>query len=513
MGLVENAKLDYCLRISGLRKAFGGQSVLRRVEADVRKGDVVLLRGPNGSGKTTLLNILTGNIAPDAGTIELFTNGGRERFTFPRRWWRNLDPFDHFTPERVAVEGVGRTWQELRLFSTLGLIENIAVATPGQPGENPGKAVFCFRSVRRRDAVNLSDAAARLEKLGLAGRGTSSADMISLGQSKRVAIARSIQAGAQILLLDEPLSGLDASGVQGVMQMLRELVQQSGLTLIIVEHVLNLPSILELATTVWTLRDGELVVENLDSVQPTNYGNATDPIWAALVGSAGEHGRVRRLALPGGASLLIAAPNAEDTSQPVLDVRDVVVRRGRRLVIGEASSDDTLKGVSFSLRRGEIGLLQAPNGWGKTTLLEALAGELPLTRGEVRVDGASITMVPTWTRAKRGVSLLQARNHVFGTLTVGENLKIGGVREIPTGLRRLSTRKGCDLSGGEKQKVAVANALAGRGFCVGLLDEPCSALDHESIAELCNTAAAIREKTALLITVPSRADLSAPLQS
>lgn len=100
----------------------------------------MLLRGNNGSGKTTLLNILSGNLEPDEGSIHLQVNGASEHFKFPRRWWENLNPFDHFTPERVAREGVGRTWQDVRLFNSMTLAENIAVASPFR------ELVSCVRS-------------------------------------------------------------------------------------------------------------------------------------------------------------------------------------------------------------------------------------------------------------------------------------------------------------------------------------------------------------------------------
>jgi branched-chain amino acid transport system ATP-binding protein len=125
------------MRAEGLRKSFGGQTVLDGVSLDLKQGEVVLLRGANGSGKTTLLNILTGNLEPDAGRIQLFTNGETEQFDFPRSWWQELNPLDRFLPERLAQEGVGRTWQDIRLFSTQSLQDNIAVATPDQIGENP----------------------------------------------------------------------------------------------------------------------------------------------------------------------------------------------------------------------------------------------------------------------------------------------------------------------------------------------------------------------------------------
>ena len=127
------------LRAQDLHQQFGGQTILNRVSVELGAGEVVLLRGANGSGKTTLLNILTGNLEPDAGAIELMTNGVSEVFRYPRRWWEMKS---RLTPERVAKAGIGRTWQDIRLFSTQNLLDNIACAAPNQLGENPAWALL-----------------------------------------------------------------------------------------------------------------------------------------------------------------------------------------------------------------------------------------------------------------------------------------------------------------------------------------------------------------------------------
>lgn len=125
------------LETTGVKKSFGGQVILESVNLKLQRGEVVLLRGENGSGKTTLLNILTGNLKPDAGTVQYLADGTHRAYRFPRRWWQELNPFDYFTPEFVAHKGMGRTWQDVRLFSSQSLRDNIAVAEPSQPGENP----------------------------------------------------------------------------------------------------------------------------------------------------------------------------------------------------------------------------------------------------------------------------------------------------------------------------------------------------------------------------------------
>ena len=92
------------LSVKGLKKSFGGQVILDDISLDLKRGEVVLLRGENGSGKTTLVNILTGNLEPDKGELHLNINGNKELFSFPRRWWKEVNPFDHFTPERLVSE-------------------------------------------------------------------------------------------------------------------------------------------------------------------------------------------------------------------------------------------------------------------------------------------------------------------------------------------------------------------------------------------------------------------------
>ena len=213
------------MRARNLRKRFGGHTVLDSIDLELRQGEVVLLRGENGAGKTTLLNILTGNLEPDAGEISYLSNGGPRTYRFPRRWWEELNPFDHFTPEFVAREGVGRTWQDIRLFQAHSLRDNIAVSVLDQPGENPIHAVCSPRLVRRREIEVGEKADAILERFGLRERAGSSADRVSLGQSKRVAIGRALASHARIIFLDEPFAGLDRQGIRGVLEILASLVR------------------------------------------------------------------------------------------------------------------------------------------------------------------------------------------------------------------------------------------------------------------------------------------------
>jgi ABC-type branched-subunit amino acid transport system ATPase component len=490
------------LRIKGLQKAFGGQVVLDGVSLELRQGEVALLRGDNGSGKTTLLNILTGNLEPDAGTIQLFTNEVKENFHFPGRWWQGLNPLNRFTPELMSREGVGRTWQEIRLFPTQNLSDNIALATPGQLGENPVWALLRRRAVQQQERVILNSAEEALSELGLKGREISSADKVSLGQSKRVAIARAVQTGARILFLDEPLAGLDEAGVGEVMNLLERLACDKKITLVIVEHVFNISRILDLATTVWTLGSGKVTVETPASVRAEIEQTAVNGIQDWIGEIAGTDSNIVNQKLPGGAVLSAAIPVSANPSPVMLEVEDLVVHRGKRMVIGEQAQNARIHGLSFTLHKGQLAFLQAPNGWGKTTLLEAIAGLIPITSGSIRLNGKSVQDLPAWERAANGMSLLQARNHSFPELSVREALRLSHVSSVPENIAHLLERHISDLSGGEKQKVAMACVLGNGKKKINLLDEPFSALDPTAITTLLQSVNQVLKKSCIFLAVP-----------
>ena len=492
------------MRATGLHKRFGGQVILDEAEFELRRGEIVLLRGPNGSGKTTLLNILTGNLEPDAGNIEIAAEQalGTENFTFPPSWLGGLNPIDHFTPERIANEGVGRTWQDIRLFPTHSLRDNVVLAMKNQTGENPLAVFFKRSTIEREESEWGKQADGLLSRFGLGGRETSSADMISLGQSKRVAIARTVQAGARILFLDEPLAALDANGIRDIMGLLDELVKEHAVTLVIVEHVFNIPKVLDLATTVWTIDDATIRIESPEDVRKESFHNEGDALRPWLSELAGSEDAIVDVELPGGALLSHVKLDPAAADQPGLDIKDLVVHRGRRPVIGRTDTDGSVEGLSFRVPRGSLAVLQAPNGWGKTTFLEALSGIIPIASGEMHIYGTAVHKIPTWSRISRGLSVMQSRDNAFPNLSVDESLKLAAVEDPPENVRPFMGRRISDLSGGERQKVAAACSLANATDTVTILDEPFGMLDVASIPKL-QAEIAANKNGATLILVPA----------
>jgi ABC-type branched-subunit amino acid transport system ATPase component len=466
----------------GLHKRFGGTDVLRGVDLSLRRGEVVLLRGPNGAGKTTLINTLTGHLEADAGEITIRTNGTVERFSFPFGTLKRLNPFLHFLPERVAREGVMRTWQDTRLFSSLGLAENIAVAAPAHPGQNPLNLFFRPGRVRRFEQTAANEARHRLNLLQLDGRDSSSGNRISLGQTKRVAIAQAISARARILFFDEPLAGLDADGIKSVVDMLRELSQDHGVSIVIVEHQMNAPHILQIADTIWTLDQGVLTSRPIDDIATDSDPAGADIFEAFLVREGWQVAREQDL--PRGAHLRVYRKKVlAKNSAPRLEIQGLAIKRGNRWVIGrENDSQEVLGTLHFKLYPGDLGLLLAPNGWGKTTVLDALTGLACTVSGSITLNGRDCAEMPSWQRATMGIKYFRASKVVFPTLSRKETAQLFRLNKsgnAMTGRNRLMN----SLSGGE-QRHHLTQILAHHNYSLLVLDEPFSGLDDMAFREL-----------------------------
>lgn len=443
---------EVVLEAKGLTKSFGGNAVLTGVDFKLHRGEVVLLQGANGSGKTTLLNILTGNLKPDGGTMR-------------------------------QHETLGRTWQDVRLFASQTLADNIAMATPRQPGENPLNALFLAWKTWCEENRNAAEVAELLGKMGLADRANVSGSGAKIAEAKFVAMFRAIRAGAKVLFLDEPLAGLDHAETEAVLSTLRNLVKQHGLTLVVIEHALNIPKILQIATTVWTLKNGRLSIGTIDTADEATGGELRE--WLR---SIALDGTLREMNLPGGAHLAIASRRVGVRS--MLVVSNYKVNRGARPVIAVP--------VSFSLKEGDIAILEAPNGWGKTTLLESIAGLVPAVSGTVEFLGEDMTTLPAWKRSGNGLRLKRSGGGLFTQMTVLENARLNHVLDpiLPV----FASRKAGSLSGGESRRLSFETAIGNPNTNMLMLDEPFQALDIIESARVRSTLS--NNTQTFLITTP-----------
>ena len=277
------------------------------------------------------------------------------------------------------------------------------------------------------------------------------------------------------------------------MALLRDLVATRHLALVIVEHALNIPIVLELASRVWTLEDGRIREDPIDSVR-NETAAASHPEVREWIGTLG--GTRRQEELPSGAVLTVVSRQPDGAV--VLDAEDLVVYRAGRRVLGWSEPNGAIRGISLRLRTGDVAMLEAPNGWGKTTLLESLMGLVPTAAGVVRVNGRAVR--DPHQRVRAGVVLLRPFATLFNHLTVDDNVRLYGRPVEPIefdGDVLVGT-----LSGGQRQRLAW-NITVGRRSDVLLLDEPLTSMDAATVPKALATLAAMDQR-AVLVTVPKR---------
>ncbi len=207
------------LKIEGLTKRFGGVVALDRVSFEVRRGAIVSLIGPNGAGKTTLFNCVTGVVRPDAGSI-LFGEESLEKLA----------------SHQVAQSGIARTFQNIRLFANLSVLENVLAGTYLRTKAGLWEALWPWGLGARQEERWALDRSLRLlDLLGLSSCAQQLAGALSYGQQRRLELARALACDPALLLLDEPAAGLNFSEKQELMEFLRELKKQER-TILLIEH-------------------------------------------------------------------------------------------------------------------------------------------------------------------------------------------------------------------------------------------------------------------------------------
>jgi branched-chain amino acid transport system permease protein len=198
------------LKISGLVKHFGGVKAVDEVDMEVERNTVHALIGPNGSGKTSLLNVLSGIYRPTAGHIDF-----------------DGEDITHLKPHQRAGHGLGRTFQNIRLFTDMNVLDNVKVGA-----ERPGNAIGGAAALERH-------ALAALGFVGLAPRALEVVGSMSYGHQRLVEIARALAGNPKLLLLDEPGAGLNHAEKDGLVLLLQRL-KGHGLTIVIVDHDMHL---------------------------------------------------------------------------------------------------------------------------------------------------------------------------------------------------------------------------------------------------------------------------------
>jgi len=427
------------LQLTDLRVRFGGVQALDGVSLTVHGGGVFGLIGPNGAGKTTLINLITGFERGGSGSARL---DGSELIGRP--------------VHTIAAAGVARTSQGVRLYHQLSAVENVVCGMHSHRAPDlgeliPGRRVRTARKRRREQALGL------LAAVGLPCElADAPADSLAYGQQRRVEIARALAAGPRLLILDEPVAGMNPVEKLEIGRLLRKL-GADGLTILLIEH--DMPLVVSTCTRVAVLDFGRKIADG----EPRSV--ARDPhVLDAYLGRKNDQ---------------------EQSSPPA------PARRGRALL--EVTVLDVhygavhaIRGASIHVHAGEIVTLIGANGAGKSTLLAALSGLVRPSSGRAEFDGLDLTRARPAQIVRAGLTHVPEGRQILARLTVRENLMLGGhsrgrARGVHTDIAHLEKRfpilgerramPAAALSGGEQQLLAIARALIARPRLL-LLDEP-----------------------------------------
>jgi branched-chain amino acid transport system ATP-binding protein len=445
------------LSVRGLTKSFGSLVIASGYDFDVHAGTLHSFIGPNGAGKTTFFNMLTGLVRPSGGSITFL----------------GTDITGLRLDQRSRL-GLARSFQIVSVFTHLTAFENVRLAVAAT---RPGK-YGAWRDAHGDAETNMR-VWSILDAVGLADKAAESCLELSHGERRLLEIGITLASEAQLLLLDEPLAGLAEADRVRVSTLIAALARSRGVVLI--EH--DIDRVLALSDRITVLHQGRLIADG----KPAEVAANPEVVHAYLGAPPSERKRLAH-------------------RPPRSATEESIVLRADGLV-GGYGGGRVLDGVDLTVRAGEAVGLLGRNGVGKTTLLSALYGLLPLDAGTVMWRGEDITRLRPFEINRLGLSIVPEGRRLFPNLTVVDNLRIamrpGGMalEEVFQLFPRLATvaqSRGENLSGGERQMAAIARALVAPTSLI-LLDEPFEGLAPAVVNEVMAALLKLRGRVAMVL--------------
>ncbi len=238
--------MDPLLTVSGLTMDFGGIRALDHLDLRLHPGEIAALIGPNGAGKTTLFNCLTGIYAPTGGEL-LLTPPGQA----PKR-------LNGLKPNQITAQGVARTFQNIRLFPNMTVLENVMIGRHCRTHATVFGAIFRPPAVRHEEKAIVGMSLALLERVNLADQANEYAKHLPYGAQRRLEIGRALATEPLLLLLDEPAAGMNPQETLELNELIRS-IRDDGTAILLIEHDMKL--VMRLSDHIFVLDYGRKIAE------------------------------------------------------------------------------------------------------------------------------------------------------------------------------------------------------------------------------------------------------------
>lgn len=251
------------LKVNNITKQFGGIKALNDVTFEINEGEILGLIGPNGAGKTTMFNMITSMLTPTSGEIQFFG-----------------EKINHLKPFQITEKGICRTFQNIRLFPDMTVLENVMMGTHCRNSAGVLRGVLRTKSQKQEEKEIRDKARSLLSIVNLLDEEDNFAKNLAYGQQRRLEIARALASEPKLLLLDEPAAGMNESETEALHELIMK-IKRMGITILLIEH--DMPLVMKTCDRIVVLNFGQKIAEG----DPKSIQSNPEVIKAYL-GSEGD---------------------------------------------------------------------------------------------------------------------------------------------------------------------------------------------------------------------------------
>jgi len=242
------------LKTDNITMQFGGLTAVKEFNLELNKGEIVALIGPNGAGKTTAFNMITGVYTPTKGKVML-----NKKVTVDRKEKYVQKDITGLRPDQITGLGIARTFQNIRLFKDLSVLDNVLIANHLRVNSNIFEAIFKLPRYRKEERQMIEKSMFLLEKVGLAEHRHEKSSSLPYGQQRRLEIARALATDPQILLLDEPAAGMNPKESDDLTVFIKKIRDEFELTVFLIEH--HMQVVMDISDRIYVLDYGVTIAK------------------------------------------------------------------------------------------------------------------------------------------------------------------------------------------------------------------------------------------------------------